>query len=199
MVDAVGNPGVTANARAWLSNLMSRTPEDGKRMIPGYRIALVHGASSPTGPLYGKPVPVEVDDVGRQRVIKIFERYPNVHEIKRIIFRRMKIEEPGPGRMHMPANISKRYARELVSERLINKKWVKHYRDNETLDGWVMCEVARETLKPDRPELWTQGVLPEWADPRPKGEGIDSAPIETVNPFDRLAQINEGISGELRR
>jgi phage terminase large subunit GpA-like protein len=199
MVDGVGVPGVTANARAWLSNLMARKPGGTKRVIPGYRVQLVHGASSKKAPLYGKPMPVEVDDVGKQRTIKIFERYPNVHEIKRMISRRMKVETPGPGRMHLPATISKRYARELVSERLTNGDWRKMHRDNETWDAWVMCEVARETLKPDRPELWDQGVLPEWADPRPKGQGIDNEPVDAVNPFDRLAAINAGISGELER
>lgn len=199
MIDAVGVPGVTANARSWLGNLMARTPDSGKRIIMPYRVALVHGASSKKAPLYGKPVPVEVDDVGRRRVLQVYERYPNVHEIKRIISQRMKIESPGPGRMNLPANISSRYARELVAERFRNGDWVKMYKDNETWDGWVMCEVARENLKPDRPELWNQGVLPEWADPRPRGQGIDSAPAQAVNPFDRLARLNEGISGELER
>ena len=199
MIDAVGVPGVTANARAWLSNLMSRRPDGKKRIIDGYRVALVHGASSKKAPLYGKPVPVEIDDVGRRRIVQIYERYPNVHEIKRIIARRMRIDEPGPGRMHMPANISARFAKELVAERFRNGEWVKVGRDNETWDGWVMCEVARETLKPDRPELWMPGELPEWAEPRPRGQGIDSAPADPVNPFDRLAQINAGISGELEQ
>lgn len=205
MIDAVGVPGVTSNARAWLSNLMSRQPGDGKRLIDGYRVALVHGASSKKAPLYGKPVQVELDDAGKRRAVPVFERYPNVHELKRIIAKRMKIEEPGPGRMHMPASasdgqgMSSRYARELVAERFRNGEWVKIYKDNETWDGWVMCEVARETLKPDRPELWTGGELPEWADPRPRGHGLDSEVVERVNPFDRLARLNEGISGELER
>jgi len=200
MIDAVGVPGVTANARSWLSNLLQRQPGDGKRMIPGYRVALVHGASSPKGPLYGKPVPVEFDDVGRQRTVRVFERYPNVHELKRVIAKRMRIEEPGSGKMNMPANISARFAKELVAERFRNGKWVKLHRDNETWDGWVMCEVARETLKPDRPELWADpNNLPEWAMPHQRGQGIDSTPAEPVNPFDRLARLNMGISGEQTR
>lgn len=198
MIDAVGVPGVTANARAWLSRLMQ------KGTIAPYRVALVHGASSKKAPLYGKPVQVEIDDAGRGRAVKVYERYPNVHEIKRIISRRMRIDEPGPGRMHYPnqtfdgGGMSPRFAKELTAERFRNGDWVKIHKDNETWDAWVMCEVARETLKPDRPELWSDG-LPEWAEPRPRGQGIDSAPVETVNPFDRLAQINQGIDGELER
>lgn len=205
-IDAVGVPGVTANARAWLSNLLSRGPEEGKRLIAPYRVILVHGASSKKGKLYGKPEPIEFDDIGRKRMVPIFERYPNVHELKRMIARRMRIDVPGPGRMNMPKNISARFANELTAERLVNGAWVKMRRFNETWDGWVMCEVARETLKPDRmdPEtgrgMWDDpSALPEWAQPRPRGEGIDSEPVEAVNPFDRLAQINEGTSGEIRR
>lgn len=205
-IDAVGNPGVTANARAWLSNLLAREPGQGKRIIPAYRVQLVHGASSKKAKLYGVPVPVEVDDAGRKREVPIFERYPNVHELKRIIARRMRIDVPGPGRMNMPANISARFANELTAERLVNGQWVKMRRFNETWDAWVMCEVARETLKPDRVDpatgrgMWDDpDNLPEWAQPRPRGQGIDSEAVERVNPFDRLAQINEGTSGEIKR
>jgi phage terminase large subunit GpA-like protein len=205
MIDAVGVPGVTANARSWLSNLLSRRPGGKKRIIDAYRIALVHGASKKTAPLYGKPVAVEIDDAGKQRTTKVYERYPNVHELKRIISRRMRIDEPGPGRMHYPNQtyegqpMTPRFLRELTAERFRNGAWVKLYKDNETWDAWVMCEVARETLKPDRPGLWDDGEYPEWADPRPRGQGIDSAPADPVNPFERLARLNEGIDGELER
>jgi len=198
MIDAVGVPGVTSNARAWLSEVMSRRPGGGKRLIEGYKIVLVHGASSKKAPLYGKPVPVEIDDAGKQRKIQVFGRYPNVHELKRIIARRLRIAEPGPGRMHLPANISARYARELTAEQIVNGSWVRRG-PNETWDAWVMCEVARETLKPDRPGMWDdRDNWPEWADPRPR-DAIDSEPTDAVNPFDRLAQINQGIPGEQKR
>lgn len=204
-IDAVGVPGVTANARSWLSNLLARKPGEGKRLIDGYRIQLVHGASSKKSKsLYGVPKKVEIDDAGKPREIPVFERYPNVHEIKRIIARRMRIVEPGPGRMNLPATISARYARELTAEQMINGTWTRRGA-NETWDGWVMCEVARESLKPDRPDFWNQvdydgkPLLPEWADPRPRDQGIDSDIPEAVNPFDRLAQINSGISGEQTR
>lgn len=200
MIDAVGNPGVTANARAWLANLLKRKPGDGSIIISPYRIQLVHGASKKDGPdLYGKPKQIEFDDAGKAFEVPVYERYPIVHQIKRIIARRMKIDTPGPGKMNMPSNISLRYARELTAERLVNNNWIRS-RDNETWDGWVMCEVARESMKPDRPGLFDDpNNLPEWAEARPRGQGIDSAPAEAVNPFDRLAQINDGIAGEQTR
>lgn len=203
MVDAVGVPGVTGNARTWLANLLRRPASEG-RVIPDYRVKLVHGSSNKNQKeVYGKPVPVEVDDAGRKLVQPVFERYPNVHEIKRIIARRMKTAEPGPGRMHMPAALSPRYYMELTAERFINGEWIPSSRRNETWDGWVMCEVARETLKPDRPELWSQRdrdgniLLPEWARPMRRGGGVD-APIDMqaqqpVSIFDRLAQVNDDV------
>jgi phage terminase large subunit GpA-like protein len=194
MVDAVGDPGVTGNARNWLANLLARG------QTPEYKIKLVHGAASKTQKeIYGKPVPVLVDDKGKQLQMQIYERYPNVHEIKRIIATRMKVAEPGPGRMHLPSGISPRYVRELVAERLVNGDWTQVSTRNETWDAWVMCEVARATLQPDRPELWNQRdpatgqiIMPEWADPRPRGEAIDAGPIQPVSIFDRLAKLNEG-------
>ena len=119
----------------------------------------------------------------------MFERYPNVHEIKRLIARRMKVEDPGPGRMHMPATISPRYFQELTAERLVNGDWVASARRNETWDGWVACEVAREALKPDRPDLWS-GALPSWADPKPRGQGAETVLDAPLSVFDRLAKLN---------
>lgn len=199
MVDAVGVPGVTGNARNWLANMMSRAPGEG-RFIADYRVKLVHGSASKTQKeVYGKPVQVMVDDQNRPLRTTIHERYPNVHEIKRIIARRMKIETPGPGRMHMPAGISPRFYQELTAERLVDGTWTPHSSRNETWDGWVMCEVARHTLFPDRPELWEQRdaegkmILPEWADPRPRGEAIDRVVQQSVSVFDRLAQVNDDV------
>lgn len=192
-IDAVGVPGVSANARGWLAKLLARDPAEGKRFIPSYRIQLVHGASSKKGELYGRPVPVLFDDAGSQQQLQVYERYPNVHEIKRIIARRMKVETPGPGRMNMPATLPRRFYNELTAERLVGGDWIKHHKDNETWDAWVMCEVARYTLFPDRAELWSGDTRPEWADPRPRGQGIDRAVQQPVSMFDRLSQANSDI------
>jgi phage terminase large subunit GpA-like protein len=191
-VDAVGVPGVTNNARIWLANLLARDGTDGKRRFDSYRIQLVHGSRHKTGELYGKPSPpVLTDDRGRPLLVPIRERQPNVHDLKRLIARRMKISEPGPGMMHMPDSISARYAQELTAERFQNGTWIPNgTKRNETWDGWVMCEVARALLQPDRPGLWDE--TPEWAMPRPRGEGIDSMTLQPLSYFDRLAAANRG-------
>jgi phage terminase large subunit GpA-like protein len=191
VVNSSGTPGTTNNARVWLSNLLSRQPGDG-RLIQSYKVLLMQGSASKVGEIYGVPKQVAKDDKGHKLRVEIYERYPNVHEIKRIIAKRMKIAEPGPGRMRLPAAISPRYFQELTAERLVNGDWVGSSRRNETWDAWVACEVARATLQPDRPELWKGPELPEWACPRPRGQGIDSTASVPVSLFDRLAQLNDG-------
>lgn len=191
VINAAGEPGVTNNARVWLANLLGRQPGQG-RVIPSYRVLLMQGAANKKGELYGKPKYHEFDDRGARLKTPVWERLPNVHELKRVIATRMKIEEPGPGRMHLPAGLPARTVRELVSERLVNGDWVKTSRFNETWDGWVACELGRATLRPERPELWADGTSPEWATPRPRGEIFETMLEAPISIFDRLAAINIG-------
>ena len=199
IVNNAGNPGVTNNGRKWLANMLAR--QDGRHIEP-WQVMLMQGAYR--GEPYGaRSKPVEFDDIGRQLAVPVYERYPNVVEIKKIIAARMKIEEPGPGRMHIPAlppigsNITRadfekmvrNYVYELTAERFTNGEWIKLRRRNETWDGYVACEVAREALKADRPQLW-EGSLPVWADPKPRGQGLGSMITGHVDVFDRLAKVN---------
>jgi phage terminase large subunit GpA-like protein len=186
VVNSAGVPGVTNNARVWLGNLLGRAEG---RHVESYRVLLMQGSASKTGELYGKPKQVAVDDKGKALLVPIYERYPNVHDVKRLIALRMKIEEPGPGRMNLPATLSPRLVQELVAERFTNGEWIATSRRNETWDGWVACEVARATLQPDREALWT-GLLPEWADPKPRGQGLGAVLSAPLSPFDRLLQVN---------
>lgn len=191
VINSAGEPGVTNNARVWLANTLARQPGEG-RLIPPYRVLLMQGAANKKSEVYGKPKFYEYDDRGSKLKIPIYERLPNVHELKRIIATRMKIAEPGPGRMNLPAGLPARTVRELVSERLVNGDWVKISRFNETWDGWVACEVGRATLRPERRELWADGNSPDWATARPRGETIETMLEAPISIFDRLAALNEG-------
>lgn len=189
-VNAAGVPGVTDKARQWNANLLARQlgRAPGVRIEP-WRIRLFQGSSSKKGETYGRPRQIMVDDRGKPLAVPVYEVMPNVHMIKRIIARRMKVEDPNEGgRMHLPARLSPRYVKELTAERLINDDWIASG-FNETWDGWVACELARAGLKPDRPELWAKGK-PSWATAIPRGEllGGESKPI--VSYYDRLAELN---------
>lgn len=184
VINSAGQPGVTNNARTWTANMLATG------QFQTYQIMLMQGAASKTGQfLYGKPKQLNFDDQGLPLASTVFERYPIVHEIKRIIAKRMKIETPGAGRMNLPAQISPRYFQELTAERLVNGEWIASARRNETWDGWVACEVAREALKPDRPDLWA-GALPVWADPKPRGQAGETVLDAPLSVFDRLHKLN---------
>lgn len=183
VVNSAGQPGATNNARTWASNGFAT------QQFESYQVLLMQGAASPKGELYPKAKAVLYDDQGRQLESQVFEKYPNVHELKRIIAKRMKIDTPGPGRMNIPAQISPRYYQELTAERLVNGQWVASSRRNETWDGWVACEVGREALKPDRPDLW-KGTLPIWATPKPRGQAGETMLDAPLTVFDRLRRLN---------
>ncbi len=196
-VNSAGQPGVTNNARIWLGNMLSRSgralaPGESARHVEPWRVTLFQGSASKTGELYGKPKQIVFDDRGRALLTPIYERYPNVHDLKRLIAKRMKIETPGPGRMHMPAGISPRYYQELTSERFTNGEWVKTSPRNETWDGWIACELARAALQPDRPDLWS-GEMPSWATPKARGQGIGSMLEAPSSVFDRLLATNADV------
>lgn len=196
-VNAAGQPGVTNNARVWLSNLLSRR-EEGSRKIEQYRVLLFQGSASKTGDTYGKPKQIAFDDKGKKLPVEIYERYPNVHDIKKLIAKRMQIETPGPGRMHLPSPLTLRYVNELTAERFVDGEWVKRQERNETWDGWVACEVARASLEPDRPELWMDTETgevrrPSWATPKPRGQGLESVVSAPSSPFDRLVDLNKDV------
>lgn len=183
VVNSAGQPGVTQHARTWFANSVSTGN------FESWQVLLMQGSASKKGEVYPKAKQLAFDDHGKPLAATVFERYPNVHEIKRIIARRMKVDSPGPGRMHMPAAISPRYFQELTAERLVNGDWIASSRRNETWDGWIACEVAREALQPDRPELWERG-LPTWAKPKPRGQGIETVLDAPLSIFDRLAKLN---------
>lgn len=201
VVNNAGNPGMTNNGRKWASSLFARRTG---RLVQPYQLMLMQGSADKKREAYGgRSKPVEFDDLGKALPTPVYERYPNVHDIKKIIAARMKIDMPGPGRMHIPwlppvgSNMSKAefekmmrlYIFELTAERFNNGEWVPIRQRNETWDGYVACEVGRESLKTDREELWA-GELPEWATPKPRGQGLGSVITAPEDIFDRLANLN---------
>ena len=194
VVDTGGGDETTVNARKWAAGIHSRK----KDPVPMWRVLLTKGGASKKGELYGKPVKREYDDQGKPLASAVWERVPNVHDLKGIIALRMKIEVPGPGKMHFPTNLQARYARELCAEQLTNGDWLKsQYRFNETWDGWVACEVARESLQPERevngkPINW-EAAPPIWAKPFEIGKerGIDANSRRRPSYYDRLRKLNK--------
>lgn len=186
-VDTGGVPGVTNNARIWASNLLA----SGK--VPAWRIMLSKGDRHLQGELYGKVNKIKEDDAGRELPVTVMERIVNVSAVKRVMARRLDIVEPGPGFIHLPADVEDRHIRELVSETFVNGQWIARGR-NETWDTLVMCEVARMLLAPENANIDWNGNPPSFAVPfipSPKGEVDVTKPAEG-DLFDRLARLNKG-------
>lgn len=176
MVDAHGSPGVHYNAIRWVANLTNpqRAQLDraaGRRErapVKLYRIQLTHGDARPPGEPTKRVKKHMNDDKGQPLPHNVYERTINVHHFKLIVSRRMKIPEPGPGFCNMPNNLPTRYWRELTAERLINGAW-ERFGHNETWDGMVATEAAKELLDPDRPDIDWINDPPIWGTPIPRG------------------------------
>lgn len=182
------------NAREWAANAINRDQDP----IPEWQVLLHAGSRHKTGELYGIPKQVMKDDRGRVMESRgVWERYPNVHKIKRLIASRMQIQSPGPGFMHAPMNLRDHYFRELTAESLVNDEWLTKGR-NETWDGWVACETARASLQPERQGLDFEKAPPVWARPFRPGldAGIDAEPRKLVSQYARLAALNADADGE---
>jgi phage terminase large subunit GpA-like protein len=189
---------VANNAKLWVAKITDPRRRD-RLPVPAWRIQLQRGGANKKQPeLYGVPKQVNKDDRGRALVVPVFERTVNVHSIKKIIARRMKIPE-GPAAMHGPANLPDRYWRELTAETLVNDEWVARGR-NETWDGWVAAEVARYTLRPDRPEIDWEKDRPIWATALPRspepGAATELMAARPQSYYDRLAELNKDASGD---
>lgn len=185
VINSAGQPGATNNARLFAGRCFT------VHQIQSYQLMLMVGSASKTGDLYGKPRQVTHDDSGKPLLVPVYERSSNVHELKRLVALRMKIEDPGPGRMNLPMASSPRTWQELTAEHMVKGAWVQRYARNETWDAFVACEVARAALNPDRPELW-EGELPVWAKPKPFGQEDEVVLSPRVSAFDMLHKLNTG-------
>lgn len=197
-IDTGGEAGVTTNARKFAARITSRK----KDPVPQWRIMLTKGASSKNyQPIYGKPRREQYDDKGKPLPGAVWERTVNVHEIKSLVAMRMKLEynNGGPGAMHVPQDVKDRMVMELTAEQLVNNSWEAIRARNETFDGWVACEVARESLDPAQRDdgkgiNWEKP--PIWAKPFEKGKerGIDNTTRPRASHWERLRQFNRKAS-----
>lgn len=198
MVDAHGMPGVHYNAVRWVANLTNprRAQLDeaagrpARKPIELYRVQLIHGDGNPKREPTKRLKKHMNDDKGQVLPHNAYERTINVHHFKLIVSRRMKIVEPGPGFCNMPNNLPTRYWKEMTSERLINGAWEK-FGHNETWDGMVLTEAAKDLLDPDRKEIDWVNDPPIWGTPIPRGGsgagGLQAAVAPAIKSrYDRL-------------
>lgn len=130
-------------------------------------VVAIKGSSTRAAPALGKGSKQDVN--WRGRVVKngITLYMVGTDTLKRLIYARLKIAQPGPGFMHFGQNATDAYLEGLTSERLVPKsvkgfqvlEWVKPSgARNEPLDLEVYCLAMLELVKRryHRATMWQQ-------------------------------------------
>ncbi|MEM6497786.1 MAG: terminase gpA endonuclease subunit, partial [Pseudomonadota bacterium] len=166
-IDSQGEPGVVPNARAFNRKLV----EIG---MPDWKVRFIRGGRPALRDLDVANI-IDRDEQNKPVEPKIFEYTIRVDDIKDIITQRLKIEQQGPGFMHIPANAPSFVYDELTNEKKVEGKYQRHG-PNETFDHYVYGEWTRLKLRPEREELDFVKAPPIWAMPVPTGLGESQAP-----------------------
>jgi phage terminase large subunit GpA-like protein len=138
------------------------------RVNASRKVLAVKGASLPGRPIIGKPGQVDVDVRG-QRVKRGVKLWPvGADSAKAEIMARLRVEQPGPGYVHLSRSLPAEVFEQLTSEKLVTRyvrgrqrlEWVKPAgRRNEALDCAVYALAAAHWLHMDR---WVAGDWSKW-------------------------------------
>jgi phage terminase large subunit GpA-like protein len=130
-------------------------------------VVAIKGSSQRGAPVLGKPSKQDVSFRGRTVRNGVTLYMVGTHGIKRTIYSRLKVEEPGPGYVHFDNATTGDYLEGLTCERLQPRyikgfqvlEWVKPSgARNEPLDLLVYCLAMLELLKRryNRATMWDQ-------------------------------------------
>jgi phage terminase large subunit GpA-like protein len=131
----------------------------GRRIFPS-RGSTVHGK-----PLVSRPSRIY------QKGIKVY--FIGTDTAKDLLFRRLQINDPGPGYIHFHAGLSDEFFAQLTSERLekryfrgyTRRYYVKVRNRNEALDCLVMAYAAMILINPDFKALLKRRTTPSMPPP----------------------------------
>ena len=130
-------------------------------------VVAIKGSSQRAAPVLGKPTKKDVNYRGRTIANGVQLYLVGTHTLKRTIYSRLKIDEPGPGYVNFDDATTEEYLRGLTCERLQPRyvkgfqvlEWVKPSgARNEPLDLLVYCLAMLELLKRryNRATMWDQ-------------------------------------------
>jgi len=171
-IDTGGIGGVSQNAQSFWKAARNHK-------VPSSSITLIKGGNNPNSILLPPSTPLELDRKGRPKKSGPYLWVPNVNQIKDIIHVRLHRAEPGPGYIHIPADLDVSYIAELVAEVKEGRFWVKVGGPNETLDLEVYNIVAIFRMLGVNCDL---SKIPTWAR-RPKdGAAAPAKEKPTVAP-----------------
>jgi phage terminase large subunit GpA-like protein len=130
-------------------------------------VVAIKGSSNRSAPVLGKPSKQDVTFRGRTVRNGVTLYLLGTHALKRTVYSRLKIDEPGPGFVHFDDATTDEYLQGLTCERLQPRyikgfqvlEWVKpNGARNEPLDLAVYCLAMLELLKRryNRATMWEQ-------------------------------------------
>jgi phage terminase large subunit GpA-like protein len=130
-------------------------------------VVAIKGSSQRAAPVLGKPTKQDVTFRGRTIRNGVTLYMVGTHALKRTIYSRLKLDEPGPGYVHFDNATTEAYLQGLTCERLQPRyvkgfqvlEWVKPSgARNEPLDLKVYCLAMLELLKRkyNRATMWEQ-------------------------------------------
>ena len=151
-------------------------------------VLAIKGSSQPGRGILGKPTDVEVNWRG-QRIKRGVKLWPvGTDTAKSEIYGRLRLENPGPGFVHLSSHLPGDVFEQLTSERLVTRyvkgrpklEWVKPAgRRNEALDCAVYALVCVFYLQMDR---WRAGDWQRWEDRVQARDLFDQTPAPEPEP-----------------
>jgi phage terminase large subunit GpA-like protein len=126
-----------------------------RRWAPTRRVIAVKGQAVAGKPLLGKPTEQDVNWRGKtvKRGVKLWPMGSDTG--KAVFYARLRVDEPGPGYVHLPTGLPEEEFAQMVAERLQTRyirghpkrEWhLERGRRNEALDCRVMADAAAEYL-----------------------------------------------------
>ena len=139
------------------------------RQHRGAAVHAVKGASQAARPILGRPTDVDISWNGQKvkKGVKLWQI--GTDTAKTEVYGRLRVEQPGPGYVHLPSDVPTEVLEQLTSERLVTRyvkgrarlEWVKpNGRRNEALDCAVYALAAAHFLGMER---WKEADWARWA------------------------------------
>ncbi|MGH6719360.1 MAG: terminase gpA endonuclease subunit [Alphaproteobacteria bacterium] len=170
-IDTGGLDGTSANA-AQFRRIARR------RGVADRQIMTIKGGSNPRARLVPPPDMGDVTGAGDKRAKRGHKLFVlNVHGLKDIVAVRLRRGEPGPGYVHMPADLGEDYVEEIAAEEKTDAGWVRTGGPNETWDLAVYNLAAAIRWIGERAAL---ARVPSWARVPAIGPAVAPAPDPAI-------------------
>jgi phage terminase large subunit GpA-like protein len=187
-----GGQTLRIKAMAIDSGYLTQEVYDHCRRYARWHVIATKGDGKPGKPILSMPIWVDVNHRGQKLKRGVQLRHIGTDTAKERLYKRLDLEEPGPGYQHFARWLPEEYFKQLTSEKLVRRQvrggerheWIKTRERNEALDLKILCYAAaiyggvqrenwqqlRQTLNPGQRDLFVSAAA------APSGEAQDAAP-----------------------